>query len=65
MSRPPDPEMRRAAPPGGPVAQEDRFNAVESNRAAAELQAPQLRNRCAVAYRIACSLAPLIWGLAR
>ena len=65
MQRPPDLEMRRAAPPGSPVSQQDRFNATESNAAAIELQAQQLRTRFALGYCLACSLAPLIWGLPR
>jgi hypothetical protein len=62
MLRPPDPETRRAAPPGGPVSQEERLNTAESNT---ELQARQLRNRCEVTYCLACSLAPFVWGLRR
>lgn len=38
MHAPPDPEMRRAAPPGGPVAHEERLNTAESNSAITELQ---------------------------
>ena len=59
------PETRRAALPGGPVSQAKRVGTAESTAAAAELQAQQLRNRYAVAYSFACSLAPLVWGLPR
>jgi hypothetical protein len=60
---PPSAEMRRAALAGGPVSQEDRLSASDSNAATIELQPRQLRSRCAVAYRFACSRAPLKWGL--
>jgi hypothetical protein len=59
------PEMRRAALPGGPGFHEERFNAPESDTAVTELQARQLRNRYAVGYCFACSLASLVSGVPR
>jgi hypothetical protein len=52
--RPSPHNARRAALSGGPVSQQNRFNATESNAAAIELQAQQLRTRF--------SVAPPFWG---
>jgi len=66
MLRPPDPEIRRAALPGGPVRRTHEVSCTaESNAAVIELQARRLRNRYALGYCLACSLAPLLWGLPR
>jgi hypothetical protein len=67
MHAPPDPEMRSPTTlaRGRASSQSGDVNTAESNAAVIELQARQLRNRYAVAYNFACSLAPLVWGMPR
>jgi hypothetical protein len=62
----PDLEKRRAALPGGPVTTcKESYSTEEANAAVTELQARQPRTRFSFGYCLACSLAPLVWGLPR
>jgi hypothetical protein len=67
MHAPPDPHSERAASAkAAPVSQfEDDLSTAETDTGPTDLQARQLQNRFAAAYCIACSLAPLVWGLPR
>jgi hypothetical protein len=67
MHAPPDPEMRSPTTlaRGRADGSQSILSTAESDTAAIELQARQLRNRYAVAYNFACSLAPLVWGMPR
>ena len=64
---PPSPEMRSPAgrQPSRASSHPWRSHAEESDIAVIELQARQLRDRFAVGYRFACSLALLVWGVPR
>jgi hypothetical protein len=61
----PDPEMRRAALPGSPEFASQKFNSSEASETAREPQARFLRQRFALGYYFATTVAPLIWGLPR
>ena len=65
MLRPPDPEMRRATLPGGPVSHEDRLSTTEPNAAIIELQAGKLRRLYFFCHAIAVTVARLAYGVAR
>jgi hypothetical protein len=67
MHPPPDPEMRSPTTlaRGRADGSQSILSTTESDTAVIELQAQQLRNRYAVTYCFACSLAPLVWGLPR
>ena len=62
MQHPPDAENKWAALQGGPssISNHQPDNSTET---AAEVQARSLRQRFAVGYCLAASLAPLIYGM--
>jgi hypothetical protein len=66
MHAPPDPEMRGPADwETGRAKSQTIHSREDSSPAVTELKARELRNRYAVAYHFACSLAPLVWGMPR
>jgi hypothetical protein len=66
MHAPPDPEMRSPTTlaRGRADGSQTNFSTAESDTSPTDLQARLLRNRYAVAYCFACSLAPLVYGVA-
>jgi hypothetical protein len=62
---PPDPEMQRAALPGDPNCKANLKKSEQNTETPADIQVRTLRQRLAVGYSLAASLAPLIWGMPR
>lgn len=65
MHGPPDPETRKAALPSGPDRKLDVNSQLQNAEPAAQFQERSLRQRFAVGYYLASTIAPLIWGLPR
>jgi hypothetical protein len=64
MSGPPDPEKRSPAAANGRASFGD-FQSQQNIETPADIQVRTLRQRLAVGYSLAASLAPLIWGMPR
>ena len=65
MRGPPDPQMQRAARQGDPNCKTDFKKPEKNTETTADIQVRSLRQRLAVGYSLAASLAPLIWGMPR
>ena len=65
MCGPPDLESERAALAGSPNRKADLKKPEENTETTADIQVRSLRQRLAVGYSLAASLAPLIWGMPR
>ena len=64
MRGPPDPRKRSPAAANGRASLED-SQSEQNTELTADVQAGYLRQRLAVGYSLAASLAPLIWGMPR
>jgi hypothetical protein len=65
MTPPPDPEMRSPAAANGRADRKDFHTPQQNTETPADIQVRTLRQRLAVGYSLAASLAPLIWGMPR
>jgi hypothetical protein len=65
MCGPPDMKCERAALAGSPVSHSNNPCIENPTETIRELQARSLRQRFAIGYYFAATVAPLIWGLPR
>jgi hypothetical protein len=62
MHAPPDPEMRKAALPGGPEIAGEKLNAEESTETIRDFQAAKLRRIYCFCHATACTIASLAFA---